>query len=402
MDPITTNTLNKNNVMTTRYFNNGTVYADFLKTSDGQLYDVKNLTSEIELEDVRDDINNINTELADLNTKINNLQGDVDLMSIDIQTDLFSPLYTSPNEISRMSGLTSYVSSALQNESVSISSDPFFGVINMNTNLTDIMDFSFKNLPSHIFNNIPSLINLSSTVIGKLKIQYPFEVSSENNKADVIKTMDRFFNFNLTLEGVETMIYSKVLSIFVPDRVYNQYDKQVYKLHTIYTEKPGGSTFNNFQCCSYMYLLFRNHVYFSVTVTLGLFVTNTDSTFAATRLNYVFLKPVLFSTTVNIFSPDKITFKVYYVLQSKKFFDSLGLFHSTSYPLIEDSNITITLSKYFSTTKAIKNILLPSDSWFQYSVSGDWLTYITGNQNMIVESSDTNIFERYLLSLAKM
>lgn len=29
MDPITTNTLNKNNVMTTRYFNNGTVYADF-------------------------------------------------------------------------------------------------------------------------------------------------------------------------------------------------------------------------------------------------------------------------------------------------------------------------------------------------------------------------------------
>ena len=184
MDPITTNTLNKNNVMTTRYFNNGTVYADFLKTSDGQLYDVKNLTSEIELEDVRDDINNINTELVELNSKVNELRGDLDLMSIDIQTDLFSPLYTSPNEISRMSGLTSYVSSALQNESVSISSDPFFGVINMNTNLTDIMNFSFKNLPSHIFNNNPSLINLSSTVI----IFHPLKGSPFKGKPKYLTT----------------------------------------------------------------------------------------------------------------------------------------------------------------------------------------------------------------------
>lgn len=54
------------------------------------------------------------------------------------------------------------------------------------------MDFSFKNLPSHIFNNKPSLINLSSAVIGKLKFRYPFETASESNKVNVIQTMDRF------------------------------------------------------------------------------------------------------------------------------------------------------------------------------------------------------------------
>lgn len=106
------------------------------------------------MEDVRDDINNINTELVELKSKVNELRKDLDLMSIDIQTDLFTPLYTSPNEISRMTGLTSYISSAFPNESVQISSDPFFGIINMNTNLTELWIFHSK-----IYHHIYLIIN---------------------------------------------------------------------------------------------------------------------------------------------------------------------------------------------------------------------------------------------------
>lgn len=264
MNPITTNTLNKNNVMTTRYFNNGTVYADFLKTSDGQLYDVKNMATEIELDDIREDINNHNIELVDLNSKINNLQGDVELMSIDIQTDLFSPLYTSPNEISRMSGLTSYISSVAPTpiDPINISSfsiDPFMGIINVDTTISPNISFTFESMKTHPFNNVSTLTDLKSLSYGSVQFVEPVSPISTTILYYIMDSCDRYFDFTLNLNEINlSTSLSGGVPIFIPDRITNVKDGIVYKLRKLI---PGG-TFRGFNPLitnvGNMYLFIRN------------------------------------------------------------------------------------------------------------------------------------------------
>lgn len=228
MDPITTNTLNKNNVMTTRYFNNGTVYADFLKTSDNHLIDVKNLSSEIELEEIRADIQNISTELADLRTNLTDLRGDVELMSIDIQSDLFTPLYSSYDDITRMSSLTSYINNHSTSiyENVVPKMKKFDGLIDIAIT-DDIGGYTEYNMKlrdmvygSGGINPLPEA--LLDTTICKVYLQ---KISGTIQFNRNVYTFDLAMKFDSTF----TTNYSSKLSvIYFPNRIYNKKDGKWY------------------------------------------------------------------------------------------------------------------------------------------------------------------------------
>lgn len=232
MDPITTNSLNKNNVMTTRYFNNGTIYADFVKTSDGQLYDIKNTATEIELDDIRDDVNNINTELVDLNSKINNLQGDIDLMSIDIQTDLFTPLYTSPNEITRMTALTSFISSSTPSGSSIPKIKPFEAIINKFVNKTNnsvtTVNLQLRDM-IYVDNGNQLSEGLLNCVVAVVKIYHSQSADMEKGK------INNFYEMSLNFGSDFQANYDNdIRGIFFPERIYNIDDGIWYELDCLY------------------------------------------------------------------------------------------------------------------------------------------------------------------------
>lgn len=228
MDPITTNTLNKNNVMTTRYFNNGTVYADFLKTSDNHLIDVKNLSSEIELEEIRADVQNISTELADLRTNLTDLRGDVELMSIDIQSDLFTPLYSSSDDITRMSSLTSYINNHSTSiyENVVPKMKKFDGLVDIT--ITDVVggsteyDMKLRDMVYCSVGNIPLSESLLDTTICKVYLQKFTGAIPFNRNA---YTFDLAMKFDSTFS---TNYSSKLSVIYFPNRIYNKKDGKWY------------------------------------------------------------------------------------------------------------------------------------------------------------------------------
>ena len=232
MDPITTNTLNKNNVMTTRYFNNGTVYADFIKTSNGQLVDVKNTASEIELEDIRDDIQNINTELVDLNSKINELRGDVDLMSIDIQTDLFTPLYTSPNELTRMTALTSFITSITPVVDSIPKIKRFEGIINAVINTTDgaitTVNLRIRDIVYITKSNVVVPDAFLDCTIARLNV---YRSNNTNSYRNII---NNFYEMALNFGSDFQANYSNVITgFYFPERVYNINDGVWYELQSM-------------------------------------------------------------------------------------------------------------------------------------------------------------------------
>lgn len=244
MDPITTNTLNKNNVYTTRYFNNGTINADFIKTSDGQLVNVKDTASEIELEDIRDDIRDVNTYLSELNTKYNNLQGDVDLMSIDIQSDLFTPLYTNSNELTRMTALTSYINNTTPN--INHTYDKF--TYNMHySQITTLNAYDTMNLKigGQYNENLPELSNDAFFAV--------IEISKGFTTVDK-EILGPHFNLKLNLTSLNGInCGAKNLRIYYPDKLVDM-SGTVFMLNEV---SSGKAVMTNNTTISSLTLLFR-------------------------------------------------------------------------------------------------------------------------------------------------
>lgn len=402
MDPITTNTLNKNNVYTTRYFNNGTIYADFIKTSDGQLVNVKDTASEIELEDIRDDIRDANTYLSELNTKYNNLQGDVDLMSIDIQSDLFSPLYTNENDITRMTGLTNYINSKENVLLKNFSSNAFFGVINLNTNIMTTLDFKILNMPMHDFNTISSLTNFSNLTIGKIFIKSPTERKFDSPEINVGFVNQLYFDIQLDFTSFNSITYNGLISIHVPDKILNIFDNKIYSCGKI-DYRSSAIKLNNLNCCSNFYLYFRNHTEFYFDVIRKLFDTS-SSGFGASRLTLIFLKQLSFNVDA-VERPASSTTqrvkRIYHVAQRTSFYGFLGIYFTFSFPI---PNKTIDGNYGFTSPQSgtyINTLTLPSQMMISHTVTGNPGSFTTeGTYYTLSESDQKNHFELFLLRLA--
>lgn len=283
MDPITTNTLNKNNVYTTRYFNNGTIYADFIKTSDGQLVNVKDTASEIELEDIRDDIMNINTYLGDLNTKYNDLKGDVDLMSIDIQTDLFTPLYTNSNELTRMTALTSYINNTTPN--VNHTYDKF--TYNMYySQITKLNAYDTMNLKigGQYNENLPELSNDAFFAV--------IEISKGFTTVDK-EILGPHFNLKLNLTSLNGInCNSKNLRIYYPDKLVDM-SGTVFMLNEV---SSNNASMTNNTTISSLTLLFRKALKYNQNAFRNICDTQT---FLTAKLDIVLLSEYFPSTYDN-------------------------------------------------------------------------------------------------------
>lgn len=348
------------------------------------------------------DVEAITTHLDTLDQVVIDQNSDI----TTLQTDLYDPLKTSGmTSINNLSGLTTLVNNAINAPTPLnlMANDPFFGVINMNTSLATILDFAFVNMPNHTFNIVSSLTGLRNIAYGKISLVQPVKPTTETNKTEIMQSTTRYFDFSLTFNQFTSLSYANILHIFVPDTVYNKYDGRIYKLNKVMTY-PTASFFNSFTCCSYMYLYIRNHIQFNPALVANLF-TSGAGTFLDTRLNLVLLKPIMNYGAVEILPATKSIFKVYYIIQSKRMFDFMQLIHKSSYPLIPNVNMTVPLSLCYTTAatnKAVVDVYLPNTMCSLYSVSGTWSTYISGTSNVIVEDSDTNQFEMYLMALSNM
>ncbi|EDR24493.1 hypothetical protein EDI_176000 [Entamoeba dispar SAW760] len=130
MEAIGSKYLNKNNILTTRYFNNNTIYLDTIKSSDGMTtINVKDILSNNEIDEIKekmketniyiDDIRDDVSQLSTLNTtnmnEINNLTSQLISLSSLVNETLYSPLYFNEETIIKMNGLKSYINDKINN-----------------------------------------------------------------------------------------------------------------------------------------------------------------------------------------------------------------------------------------------------------------------------------------------
>ncbi|GAB1222102.1 hypothetical protein ENUP19_0093G0023 [Entamoeba nuttalli] len=130
MEAIGSKYLNKNNILTTRYFNNNTIYLDRIKTTDGiTTINVKNITTNEEIDEMKEKMKETNTyindirddvsQLSTLNTtnmnEINNLTTQLISLSSLVNTSLYSPFYSNEESLLKMTSLTSYINDKINN-----------------------------------------------------------------------------------------------------------------------------------------------------------------------------------------------------------------------------------------------------------------------------------------------
>ncbi|BFU26675.1 hypothetical protein CL6EHI_072950 [Entamoeba histolytica] len=128
MEAIGSKYLNKNNILTTRYFNNNTFYLDTIKTTDGiTTINVKNITTNEEIDEMKEKMKETNTyindirddvsQLSTLNTtnmnEINNLTNQLISLSSLVNTSLYSPFYSNEEALLKMTSLTSYINTEI-------------------------------------------------------------------------------------------------------------------------------------------------------------------------------------------------------------------------------------------------------------------------------------------------
>ncbi|BFU26091.1 hypothetical protein CL6EHI_074510 [Entamoeba histolytica] len=128
MEAIGSKYLNKNNILTTRYFNNNTIYLDRIKTTDGiTTINVKNITTNEEIDEMKEKMKETNTyindirddvsQLSTLNTtnmnEINNLTSQLISLSSLVNTSLYSPFYSNEEALLQMTSLTSYINTEI-------------------------------------------------------------------------------------------------------------------------------------------------------------------------------------------------------------------------------------------------------------------------------------------------
>ncbi|EDR23104.1 hypothetical protein EDI_236080 [Entamoeba dispar SAW760] len=128
MEAIGSKYLNKNNILTTRYFNNNTIYLDTIKSSDGMTtINVKDILSNNEIDEIKekmketniyiDDIRDDVSQLITLNTtnmnEINNLTSQLISLSSLVNESLYSPLYSNEESLLKMTSLTSYINTEI-------------------------------------------------------------------------------------------------------------------------------------------------------------------------------------------------------------------------------------------------------------------------------------------------
>ncbi|GAB1227310.1 hypothetical protein ENUP19_0332G0007 [Entamoeba nuttalli] len=128
MEAIGSKYLNKNNILTTRYFNNNTIYLDRIKTTDGiTTINVKNITTNEEIDEMKEKMKETNTyindirddvsQLSTLNTtnmnEINNLTTQLISLSSLVNNSLYSPFYSNEESLLKMTSLTSYINTEI-------------------------------------------------------------------------------------------------------------------------------------------------------------------------------------------------------------------------------------------------------------------------------------------------
>lgn len=239
MDSITTQSLNKNNVLTTKYFESNSVFADYIETSSGNKVEVSSIAtdsnvSNIErrvtyLEQVCDgnitDINDLTNEMISMSNKIDNTETTLNSLSLDVQNDLYSPIYQDESQVTRLTALTNYIENQFDLKLKNFVEDGFCAVVNVNVtttlNGTTLTNIYFKDL-------INDPILAKNTILKNLKMGEA-ELSKNNDSSYSKYYGSPVFYFYLDISSLLTAGVLNDLSIKIPDTILNLNDGLVYK-----------------------------------------------------------------------------------------------------------------------------------------------------------------------------
>ena len=234
MNVITTPSLNQNNVLTTKYFRSETVYANYIKTTDGKIIDVSSITNNTDFSNLSNEVNLINLDLTNIHTSIQNNTSDISTintqlseittqlnnLSIDFQTDIYLPLYQSSNEITKMTSLCDFIYDNI-NDILPVTKK-FESAIYLNTDLTNIYDLKVKDIHRRDSSTV-SIDTLNATIARVTLI----EKETGNESFDGCS-----FNMAFNFDSSFALNYRTSLStLFFPKKIYNSYNKKWYYIN---------------------------------------------------------------------------------------------------------------------------------------------------------------------------
>lgn len=393
--------LNQNNSITSL---NTNLYDPLLYTGDTKINNLTGLS------------NFVNTKISS-NTYVTSLGQ----LSLKHENEIYNPLKNDgggyQNQITLLSGLTRLISDMNTSSVIDLTNfslDPFMGVINLNTNLSTTQMLSFNNMPQNSINYNTALSSYKSLRFGKIEMHSMPSSDTSLNVQDWIQRSQRYYNFYLNLEDLKTLNAPSLgIPIFVPDRIFNIYDKRTYHLHTIYCDESS-QNFNNLNL-GLMHLYFRNHVKFWYETIQQAFGIGTGR-FAELRLYLAFLNPIHLYGYANILNPNTKVRVTFCAVSNSFHFKALGLYHLLYIPLLRNQAPIYNFSKLHvvdGTTKFINEIKFPDSSiltfggylastWTEYS--SDYATYTTSTSTptYFAESDEVSTFYDYLNKLAIM
>lgn len=428
---------------------------DFLTMEQGDKRYLKRYAQIPGMEEITDQITNINTQLTTISyntgimnlnlfqpllnsgdTSINNLSGLSSYVNSKItsnsyvtglgawttkhENELYNPLkyddQTYPQQAMQLSGLTNLVNNMISS-TTSISNfnnfalDPFMAVVNLNTDLTTTQFLSFANMPQNSINYNTALSTLKNLRFGKIEMHAIPSSDTSLNVQDWVPRLERFYNFYLNLEDLKTINNTSLgIAIFVPDSVFNVYDKRIYKLHTIYND-DASVNFNNLNL-GLMHLYFRNHVKFWYETLQHAFGIGTGR-FAELKLYLAFLSEIHLYGYSNILNPNTKVRVTFCRISNSHIFKALGLYHLMYIPLMRNQAPIYNFAKLHvidGTTKYINEIKFPDSSiltfggyygttWTEHTA--DYATYTTTSAapTYFAESDEVSTYYDYLNKL---
>lgn len=272
-----------------------------------------------------------------------------------LETNLYEPLLNSGNtKINLLSGLTDLIaSSTTVNPLVNFTTDPFFGVINLNTTLTNIMEFTFGNMPCHIANNMTTQEQYKTRLYGRVTLKPMIFPSSSLSIEDQIGGSCNLFDFEFDYSQFQAGIIAHIAfvnQVFIPDKIFNLYDGKVYLLNYC-TSKSLATKINNESIK--LNLWFRNHISFDSNFFIKHFAVGNLMSLYTTL---IFLKPLEIDV-YNVSAPNILVNRTFMKLGNRGVFDALGIKHKNFFYLPDNQDPALRFEKLFSdaTPKRIGN-----------------------------------------------